>query len=181
MPAPDLATLYRPEEFIERAVVDVLTRNGIAAFRSRDRAKAKTPAVHVKFWPGKPTGHRGQYRPGFFCYDAWNGTLVCTVFTNRADPSQAAYGAPAMGAEVNTDSGTDAHGLLLGQVRVFFQYQSEQFTAANPFLPYHALVQIQDNGAIPDVNTDTDLDATPLSYQILFCVRGDAWPLLPSP
>ena len=181
MRAPDLATLFRYEEAIERAVVHVLTLAGIGAYRSRDRAAAKTPYVAVKLMPGGATGHRGQYKPGYFMLDAFAGKLVLTAYTNRADPAQAPVGAAGIGAPANIDHGPDTHAMLLGQLRVAMLYASEQLTGTNPFLSYHYLAQIQDAGVAARVDDDADLDVSPLLFTVAFGIRDGAWPLPPAP
>lgn len=179
MRASDFETLFRYEEPIERAVVQVLTAAGLSAFRSRDRAGAKTPFVTAKLIPGGETGHKGQYLPGRFMSDAFHGHLLLSVYTARADDEQASPGAAAVGTALNPDHGPDKHALLVGQVRVLMLYASAKFTEAN--LPFHYLEQIQDAGVAARVDEDTGVDVSPLLYKVVFGIRPSAWPLPPAP
>ena len=179
-PAPDLATLFRYEEAIERAVVSVLTAAQISAFRSRDLAKAKSPYVGVKLMSAGATGHASTKIPGFVTFDAWAGSLLLTATTNRADPAQAPVTVGPIGTPFNVDHGPDTHAMLLGQLRVAMLYATASLTETNPFLQYHYVQQILEAGVAARVDQDADLDISPLLYTVKFGIRGTAWPLVQS-
>jgi hypothetical protein len=158
MPAPDLATLFAVESAIEEAWKSIVTAQGINAYTAFSSQTLNLPCATIELRLSSPTGHRGQYAPGKFVFDAWTGLLVSTIRTVRGDK--------------------DINNAMLGKMRLAAQYFENPFTS--DILPWHGVAEIKEAGMSRSIDHEFDLDVTEFSLSLTFFIRPDAWPI-PTP
>lgn len=156
MPAPDLQTLYRPEEAVETAVKTVLnTATGITWNRQRSTNSNDTPRGEILIEGLAVTGHR-HIHAAAFNYDEWAGSLRLRIVTRR-------------------DENTGQHDTILGKVRVALLAQANSFTVVN--LPYHSLHECMEESCALNVDSEENEDVTELVYRIRIGIRETGWPV----
>lgn|GEM_PF-1749358 len=154
-PATDINDIYDYETAIETAVKTLLTDNGITAVRQRDTAELATPRVDVQFAVGAGEDHSHVFRNGEQRPDIFNGNLRLQVVTSR-------------------NQNDTNHGTFRAKVReAIYKWRD----SLNPILAYHAVLKVLESGTVPDIVEDQDQDVSIVNFNIVFCVRADAWPI----
>lgn len=141
-------------------------------YRSRDKRTAESPRITVKMIQGEEEGHvflfeaTNTYQP-----DTWKAELEVEIATNRT-----------------TETKSDAHYILLGQVRSRLRMQQlcplpndnvipERWTKHQSVL---LLSSIKATGTKNDVSDPEDLDKTTLTFELLCYINPTAWPSNPN-
>jgi len=153
--APDIETIYRVEDEVEKGIKTILTGLGITAYTQQQDAEVVAPFVDVQLSLGDHTGHQWIDKNGGIWEAAWNATLALRVVTKRGD------------------GGTD-HVAWRSKIRVAMQYASQKLTES--VLPYHTLSKVSTEGATPIFESDNDYDVSDLRFSVIVCVRTNAWP-----
>lgn len=183
-PAPDLPTLFRHEDALERGFRAFLVANGLPAVRGREVLLApsdpedadappevallRTPRVEIRLLPGGATGHRVRLPDGRRLEDAWKGQMLLSVITSRTRLIQA--------RREDADA-PDPHPELVGRVRALLVDADVGGRGIPPRdLPWHHVEMFEDAGSAPAVDADADLDFSPLLYSVRWVVRPGAWP-----
>jgi hypothetical protein len=154
---PDLETLFAVEDALEKAWCDILAGHGIAAVHEFSDRLLDTPRVEVAVRQLAPTGHRGEYAPGQFCFDAWQGQMISRVVTVRGRNSA-------------------AQNPILGRLRLEAQYFRDRFGVG--ILPHHCLTSIAESGLVRYIDDENGYDISELSHAVHVSIRPGAWPAL---
>ena len=167
MKAPDYEEIYDLENAVEPAAKAVMAQFGIKAFCQFETDDLPDERVDIQLQAGSATGHRGIINSVTkqFARDAWNCSLVVTIWTKRFE--QTGDGQP-----VKADR--RKHGRLRAKVRRACEYFTAAFTPE--LMPYHELTSIEPAGSDPQVNIEDDLDASTMTFNVLLAVRTGAWP-----
>lgn len=156
MPSSDFQTLYQFEDAIESAVKTLFTNNSITAYRQRDNNTRVTPAVDIQFSTGAATEHLGYTCDGKLRPDTWNGSLQIRIVTTR--------------------SKNDAsHSTLRGKIRNLLYSFEDNLTRT--LLPHHSIARVMETGTTPQIEADEDHDISSISFNLVFAIRPDAWPV----
>ena len=161
MSAPDYETIYDYEGAIEKAVKDLLTTNGITAYRQRDLDEAKTPYVAVQLNVGAASGHLARLPNGDFRPDQLSGQLKFAITTNRG--------------QNNAD-----HPTIRAKIRnLMYRAWGTVKTLTQTELPYHVILPqtVLEAGTVQSVGSDEDHDISTITFNLGFGIRPDAWPV----
>jgi hypothetical protein len=156
--APDWKTFYKFEANVLAGWNTILQNAGISPdqlFQEFMATSSTTPRMELNVVGMKPTGHKGEYKPGFFTWDAWHGQLITKTITRR---------------NVNGEFHDD----LLATARVEALYFNDRFQ--EDVLPYYIMVTIEDAGSIRVVDPERDEDITELTHAFRIGVRPGAFP-----
>jgi hypothetical protein len=158
MPAPSVKEILKFEAAVLTAWQTILERAGIpkgATFYEFTMQNAVTPRLEINIAQIKPTGHRGQFLPGQFTFDAWQANLTTKVITRR-----------------NLNGQT--HDDFLSVIRMVPLYFFDAFKA--DVLPWHVMTKIEEGGSHRMIDPTRDEDITEVTHTVLLSVRAGAWP-----
>ena len=161
MPAPDYETIYDYEGAIEKAVKDLLTTNGITAYRQRDLDEAATPFVAVQLNVGAATGHMARLPSGDLRPDQFDGQLRVAITTNRG-------------------KNNSNHPTIRAKIRnLLYRAWGTDKTLTRTELPYHVILpqSVLETGTVQSVENDDDHDMSTITFNLGFGIRPDAWPV----
>lgn len=153
MAAPDFATLYQVEEYLEDGISSLLQAAGLTVFTQRSASELSTPRVSVQAALGSESGHvfyadfNGEIRP-----DQWECDVRVQIVTDRTNSAV-------------------SHRTYKGLVRDAFAKWHSSFN-----LTYHHVYDWQAVSTAPTVASDEDQDITELNFLCKVAIRADAWP-----
>ena len=159
MPAANIETLYRFEEYLEAALKTNLTTNAsLTTYRQRDTtANVAAPFAAVQLSGVSADGTQRADSGGTFGWDSdFTGTIEVVVATNRVK-----------------EGGSSTHTATLGKVRRYVIDPTKWTDAA---IPYHKVWSVMNTGSQPVADEDNRLDMTTLTFKVRFLIREDAWP-----
>ncbi len=163
---PSAEFLLSFETPMEIAFRDLLIARGVAnVFESRSISEATTPWVEVLFVGGGATGHARttqlsseQMRAGTM-YDAWNSRLEFTIRTQRQE---------------NNITIGQTHRDIIGKIRaisrmVYLRNHWDSIAASQ----FWFVSEIRDQGSVPQIDDENDLDITVASFSVNHGIRTD--------
>lgn len=157
MPAPNIETLYKFEDYLEAAVKTNLGTNGsLTVYRQRDRDSVAAPFCAVQLSGVTAAGNVHVDSSNVGWDSDFNAQLSVAVVTNRVK-----------------EGASSTHAATLGKVRRYLCDTTKWTDAA---LPYHKVWSVTNSGSVPQVDEENRLDITTLSFAIKFIIREDAWP-----
>lgn len=140
-----LESIFAYESAVEGAWLAILTKAGLTAYVEFSDASKKTPFVDVQLTSVFPLGHR---------FDAWEGTLVTRIVTQRG---------------VNSDKHLD----ILGRVRIEAHYFNDRFNAIG-ILPNHAVANLKETQLTRGIDAERMLDWSEVHHLIVFSARPNS-------
>jgi hypothetical protein len=172
MPAPNLPICYRLREAIETAARDYLQANlntllgNTSLSVRRDVEQITVPQVSVRLSINGVELQKFKCPDGVERLNTYNGTLSFIVVSNR---------------KANAREAID-HELIESNIRAIISQWSTLDGNSFRFpilLNYHAILWMIDSSSDYGIDTNNNWDITTINYDIKFCVRNDAWPMLP--
>lgn len=158
--APTIDRLYMVEAEVHKAIKTVLEANSIPCYVPRDKEPVKYPYVSARIQLGSATGHQ-HIRPfnKRRYFDAWDATIEFQIYTDR---------------EVDESPSSPIHDEWKAAIRRIMQTDVCEF--GRDVLPYHGLVKIIEQGTVPEIDNDQDLDISEITFSATACIRTDVWP-----
>jgi hypothetical protein len=157
--ADSIGALYNFEDEIPSALETVLEANitvsGTSIEKLRGSSDLHTPRIDVAIKMGQAGPQMFAYKGGYFRV-FYGALLQCTVVTEHEENS-------------------NAHGILLGELRAFMQYGANKFNNAGA-LKYHAIRSIQEAGTLPSVIDKDNVDSTTVAFSANVEILSAAFP-----
>ena len=149
-----LEDLFAMTEAVTSASVVVLTNNGVSSIPvQRSAENLSTPFVSLQVVMNGPLGHVHNLTGTGSCYDAYNGTINTSVFTDRMNNSM-------------------SHSVYVSKVLNGLCNASEM----NKNLPYHTIEKIFPSGTTVSVEENQYADCSVAALNFILFIRQEAWP-----
>lgn len=168
MRAPSYEVLLSISENLELDFLEYLNANGLNPFISGAAEDRREEMIALRIDVGGATGHvmtRDKTGTGEPEFDWFNGSLTVEIQTPRVEEGDSINGISNHGNRVTTAKKLFLRGVISGNLPGVAGFTSD----------YYEINEIQAAGENKSV-TETGNDVTSLGYNILICVKPDAWP-----
>ena len=168
MPADSLPEIYDFEDALAAAFKSYLADENISATPqiARDINAQSAPAVLLRIEHGGAIeGFENQAKlftnDGNFSKDTFfEGRLITTIRTNR-----------------QADSADDDHKLLRRSTRAALYDCMKATAGIDDQLTYHSIRGIREASTDYAVEDEGELDDTEITWELVYCIKSDAWPV----